>query len=207
MIKRALMAVVAVVLGASTAWAQDRAELSGFVGYQFGGRVGLINGDLKLGDGVNYGAIFDYTIRPGGQLELSYTRQESKLRWIPFAGTIEEIDMPIDFWQIGGVGYVDKGRTRPFGKITLGVTHFMPQVNSIGNRAISDEWRFSVVLGLGVKVIPTERVGLRLGGNLYSTFLDSGSSIWCGGGAGCSFGLFGTGIFQADVQGGLTIFF
>jgi hypothetical protein len=198
---------VTVALGASTAWAQNRGDLTGFVGYQFGGQVGLVNGDLKLADGVNYGGILDFTVRPGAQVELSYTRQESKLRFVPFVGTTQEIDMPIDFWQIGGVGYVDKGRTRPFGKITLGATHFMPQASSINDRPITDEWRFSMVLGLGVKVIPSERVGLRLGGNLYSTFLDSGSSIWCGGGAGCSFGLFGTGIFQADIQGGLTIFF
>jgi opacity protein-like surface antigen len=207
LIKKGLLAfALAVVLSASPAWAQTRAEITPFIGYQFGGKVELFNGDLKIGSDINYGAILDITVRPGGQVELSYTRQDTELRWRPFVGEPETIPMNIDYWQIGGLGYIDRGPARPFFSATLGVTHFMPDGSTIGGRNIDDEWRFSFILGGGVKYFPSERVGLRLGAHLYSTLLDSSSGLWCGAG-GCSLGLFGYGIFQGDVQAGLTVAF
>jgi hypothetical protein len=59
-------------------------------------------------------------------------------------------------------------------------------------------------LGLGAKYFASERVGLRVQGRLYATFLDSGGGVFCGFG-GCSLGLFGTGVIQGDFSGGVTI--
>ena len=205
MIKRALLALtVVVVLGAAPAHAQ-KVELTPFIGYQFGGKASLINGDMKVNDAMNFGGIVDFTVRPGGQVEISYTRQNTQLQWRPFSGVGEDIDMAVDYWQIGGLGYVMKGDARPFLSFTLGATHFIPKENTINERTIDDEWRFSFVLGLGAKYFPSQRVGFRFAGHLYSTFLDTNSSIWCGVPTGCSLGFFGAGIFQVDVQAGLVI--
>ena len=205
MIKKSTLAFALVfVLGSSPAWAQ-KAEITPFIGYQFGGKVALVNGDVKLKDAANFGAILDFTVRPGGQVELSYTRQNTQLQWRPFIGVGEDIDMSVEYFQIGGLGYVMKGDARPFVSATLGATHFNPKANEIGGRTIDSEWRFSFVFGLGVKYFPSQRVGLRLASHLYSTFLDTNSSIWCGVTSGCSFGFFGAGIFQVDVQAGLVI--
>ena len=60
------------------------------------------------------------------------------------------------------------------------------------------------MFGGGVKIFPSERIGIRLAGHLYSTILSSGSGFWCGTG-GCGVGLSGWGFWQGDVQAGLTI--
>ena len=205
MIKKRLLAFAVVfILGASPAWGQ-KVEITPFIGYQFGGTASLFNGDLKINDAANFGGIVDFTVRPGGQIEVSYTRQNTQLQWRPFVGTAENVDMAVDYWQIGGLGYVMKGAARPFLSFTLGATHFIPDANTIGGRTIDDEWRFSFVFGLGAKYFFSQRIGFRFAGHLYSTFLDTNSSIWCGVPSGCSFGFFGAGIFQVDVQAGLTI--
>jgi len=204
-IRRALLALIVVVaLGAAPAQAQ-KIELTPFIGYQFGGTAALFNGDMKLNDAMNFGGIIDFEVRPGGQIEISYTRQNTQLQWRPFSGTPEDIDMSVDYWQIGGLGYVMKGDARPFVSFTLGATHFIPREDTINDVRIDDEWRFSFVFGLGAKYFPNPRVGLRFAGHLYSTFLDTNSGIWCGTASGCSLGFFGAGIFQVDVQAGLVI--
>ena len=58
MIKKSTLAFALVfVLGSSPAWAQ-KAEITPFIGYQFGGKVALVNGDVKLKDAAN----FDFTL-------------------------------------------------------------------------------------------------------------------------------------------------
>jgi hypothetical protein len=208
-VKRTLpLVIIALCLTPSGLWAQyHKAELTPFIGYQFGGGVSLVNGDLKLDADMDYGLILDYTVRPGGQVELSYTRSDTRLKFQPFVGTTESIPATVHYFQIGGLGYATKGRAQPFASFTLGATYFQPKEDRLGSISVSDEWRFSMKLGLGVKTFMNERFGLRLAGHLYGTFLDSGGGFWCGGGSGCGLGLFGTGILQADVQAGAVIAF
>lgn len=203
MIKKAtLTLVMALALSSSQAWAQGagRFEITPFYGWQFGGSVALLAGDLEIKDAAAYGVILDVTMRPGTQLELSYSRQDTELQFNPFGLPRETLsDMTVEYWQIGGLGFTQRGGARPFGSFTLGATHYNPDA-----ARFDDEWRFSMVLGGGVKIIPSERLGIRLQGHLLGTFLSTGSTIWCGAG-GCSFGLFGSGILQGEVSAGVIL--
>ena len=193
---------LALVLSSSQAWAQaaGRFEITPFYGWQFGGGVAVIGGDLEIKDAAVYGVILDVTMRPGTQLELSYSRQETELQSNPFGLPRETLfDMTVEYWQIGGLGFTQRGGARPFGSFTLGATHYNPD-----SVTLDGEWRFSMVLGGGVKIIPSERLGIRLQGHLLTTFLSTGSGIWCGGG-GCSFGLFGSGILKGEVSAGVIL--
>jgi hypothetical protein len=114
----------------------------------------------------------------------------------------------VNYFQIGGLGFVAQGKAHPFASFSLGATWYDPAQRTIDvdgrTLQIGDEWRFSMILGLGAKYFPSDRVALRVQGHLYGTFLDTGGGVFCGFG-GCSLGLFGAGIFQADLSGGLTI--
>ena len=67
MIKKSTLAFALLfVLGSSPAWAQ-KAEITPFIGYQFGGKVALVNGDVKLKDAANFGAILDFTVGRAGR--------------------------------------------------------------------------------------------------------------------------------------------
>jgi opacity protein-like surface antigen len=203
-------AVMALLVVAGPLSAQHKAEITPFVGYQFGtSKISTVRGDLSTKGDMNYGAYLNVNIRPGGQLELVYSRQESELQIETVGGLKQKLtDMSIEYFHIGGLGYMQQGAAQPFGSFTLGATRYNPKESTIevGGTplAVSDEWRFSIILGAGVKYFASERVGLRLQGHLSGTFLDTGGGMFCGFG-GCSLGLFGTGVLQGDLSGGLVI--
>lgn len=208
-IKSMLSTVSALLILTTPAWAQHRAEVTPFVGYVFGNSVNTGIGKVGIAGDMNYGVIVDVNVRPGGQLELSYARQDTRFTLEPFTGVKRDLtDVAVNYFQIGGLGYVDQGQAQPFAAFTLGATWYDPKENSItdGDRVIqiNDEWRFSMILALGAKYFVGERIGLRVQGRLYATFLDSGGGVFCGFG-GCSLGLFGTGVIQGDFSGGVTI--
>ncbi len=208
--KSVLAAVSALLIVTAPAWAQHRAEITPFVGYVFGNSVSTRNGKLGIASDMNYGVLLDINVRPGGQVELSYARQDTKFTYDQFGGIKRDLtDVAVNYFQIGGLGYVARGQAQPFMSFTLGATWYDPKESTIddgeGNTIrIDDEWRFSMQLGLGAKYFASERVGLRVQGRLYATFLDSGGGVFCGFG-GCSLGLFGTGVVQGDFSGGVTI--
>ena len=205
-----LSAVLALLIVAGPAWAQHRAEITPFVGYVFGSSVSTRNGKVGIAGDMNYGVLLDVNVRPGGQIELSYARQDTKFTYEQFGGIKRDLtDVAVNYFQIGGLGYMAQGQAQPFMSFTLGATWYDPKQNTIddgeGNTIrIDDDWRFSMQLALGAKYFASERVGLRVQGRLYATFLDSGGGVFCGFG-GCSLGLFGTGVVQGDFSGGVTI--
>ena len=96
------------------------------------------------------------------------------------------------------------GSQNVFGFATLkaGLGYF----NSLKN-SISDVWRFSVGMGLGVKVFFTDRIGIRLSGNMYMPLYFNGVGAYVGvGSGGTSSGLSINStavIIQGDFSGGL----
>ena len=93
---------------------------------------------------------------------------------------------------------------RPFLSGTLGFTHYgVGDKLDSGAPDLNGDTFFSIVLGGGVKIFPSERIGIRLAGHLYNTILSTGSGFWCGTG-GCGVGLSGWGVWQGDVQAGLS---
>ncbi len=200
-----IAASLALALTSTPALGQrHKAELTAFAGWQFGSSVNVFNGKLSIESDWNYGGILDFIVRRGGAVELYYGRQPTNLKITPTVGVVESVPMTVQYFQIGGLGYMEQGITQPFAKFTLGATYYKPDAQTLGGINISDEWRFSVGLGLGVKAFPSERVGVRLEGNLFGTFLDTNSGLWCGFG-GCSLGFFGAGMLQANINGGVTL--
>lgn len=195
------------LLSAGAAHAQ-KAEITPFVGYQFGGEIRVRDGELRIKDDINYGVVLDYTLNRSGQIEASYTRQDTRLEFSEFGtGRRPIYDMSVNYWQIGGLYRFDATATaRPFFTLTLGLTHFGigDQLDEDAPRLASDTF-FSMVLGGGVKIFPSERVGVRLGANLYSTILDSSSGFWCTLPGGCGVGLSGWAVWQGSASAGLTI--
>jgi hypothetical protein len=198
------------IVAASNSWAQHKAEITPWVGWSFGSTsVTTISGDIRTKAAVDYGLTVDVNVRPGGQLELSYSRTETELTLKRFAGgTIPLTDVSVNNFQIGGLGYVMRGQSAPFASFTLGAAYIKPAQGTItdGDRVItiSDTWRFSMIFGLGVKYMASERIGIRLQGHISALFLDTGGGMWCGFG-GCSLGLFGTGVLNGDVSAGLIL--
>jgi len=218
--KRILVATAAVVmLTASVSSAQNttrrssgsrspepRMELIPMGGYAWTlGMDAVVNGfpgELDFSDSPYYGAALDFNVTPPGaykkgQVRLMYRRSDGNVEITGLANKFEA-DAAVEYWHIGGVTGIVKGNSMPFATVTLGGTRL-----SAGDE---DEWKFSMIFGLGVKVYTSPKLGLMLQGNWPITFTDTWGGVTVGtGGAGVGIG--GTGISQLDVGGGLIIRF
>ncbi len=165
----------------------------------------IINGKLDITSGPMYGVIINVNmVRPGAQLELSYSRQDEKLTFDqgPLLGKRDLFDMSVEYFHIGGLFGVQQGDVLPFSSLSFGATRWNP----LGVAGIDDAWKFSVILGLGAKVYLNERMGLRLQFRLPMTMLDGGAGLFCDPG-GCYTVVGATGVLQGELSAGLMILF
>lgn len=159
-------------------------------------------GELDVDDAPFYGVALDFNLvrQTGkeGQLRLLWRREDSDVSFRAFTPGDPSItrDCSIEYYQIGGVGGVRKGNVLPFGSVTLGATRLAVEG--------TDDWKFSMIFGLGAKIYSSGKIGFMIQGNWALTFTDAWGGVTVGtGGAGV--GISGTGISQFDIGGGVLI--
>lgn len=205
--KNVKIAVLASMLFISTI-GFSQLEISPTAGYFFGGKVNFYEGSLKLNDNVDFGINFSFEVDEGSFIELSYIGSKSSAYWRPYNYMpnypSQDFNINSNYFLIGGLHQVPMGSQNVlgFGTLKAGLGYF----NSLDN-SISDVWRFSIGMGLGVKIFITERVGIRLSGNMYMPLYFNGVGAYVGvGGGGVSSGLSLNStavIIQGDFSGGL----
>ena len=136
------------------------------------------------------------------QIELYFSHQATQLKTDsgPFTGS-PLFDLDIDYYHLGGTYGVDEGKVRPFVVGTVGVTHMVPQ--GPGLDALT---KFSLSLGVGVKLFATDRVGLRLEGRWFGTLFNGSGSAFCTSGA-CAINVQGDLFSQFVANAGIFISF
>ena len=159
-------------------------------------------GELDVDDAAFYGVALDFNLvresDKQGQLRLMWRREDSDVTFRSYVPSNPELslDASIEYWQIGGLGGIRRGKAMPFTAVTLGATRLVA--------GGSDEWKFSMIFGLGVKVYTSDKIGIMIQGNWPLTFTDAWGGVTVGtGGAGV--GISGTGISQLDIGGGVII--
>jgi hypothetical protein len=180
-------------------------EIGGFYGYQFGGSFTVYEGNANIIDTGNYGFYLDFPVpvRRGMQLELSYSRQETRLELKRYPSGIKEnvTDLFVEFYQIGGLNQLITPGSNlvPYGMFTLGATRYHPKKSLYTD----DKWMFAVTLGGGVKIFVREKIGLRLQARLLLPINWGGAGLLFGSG-GPQVGVSGgSSVLQGDVSGGL----
>lgn len=206
MMKRIALAGALLLATGSSAWAG--AEISGFGGYQFGGRIPTSIGEIDFKDDVTYGLAMEVPIsaKPGTSLLLWYNRQDTDIRLDGFYGKTTLGSASLNYFQAGGLYNLDKGTpVMPFTLITLGATWIDPSSSAQYQQyTFEDVTKFSFMLGGGVKYWTSEKLAIRIQFNLAMTFINSGAYMGVGtGGANISVG--GTGFAQGAILGGLTL--
>lgn len=182
-------------------------ELTALYGYQFGGQVDLTTGgEVHIDDHAAFGFILSAPIHrdPSTQVELSYSHQATTLMSQDYFETNDTplFDMAVDYFQIGGLRGMRRGKAMPFGYGALGAALFNPKGDSP-----DAEWRFAFTLGVGAKYYMSERMGIRAQFGLLIPMQWSSGSMWCGSG-GCAAGVSGGTTFgQGNVSGGLIFLF
>ncbi len=176
-------------------------ELTGMYGYQIGGSLDSYDGKLTIKDSDNMMLAVDIPVRYGMMVELSFTRQSSYLQLKEWGSGVTSnlTDLVLEYYQIGTIKGIQKGKMVPFGQVSLGATRFNPS-----NSIYSDQWVFSVTLGLGVKFHLNDRFGIRLQADMLIPMRFSGVGFWFGTGGG-SAGITADGFLQGNFMGGLFI--
>jgi hypothetical protein len=221
MSRNIVLAALLITVLSPPAWAQYRPpamssqplehklEITPFGGYSwtFSRRVSIAppvdaTGDLDIKDNAFWGIEVDVTLQPGAQLALLYSRQESDLTFkqVPGGITRDITGVSVEYFQIGGIGGIKQGPSLPYGMLTLGATRIAYK-DLLG---ADDTWKFSVILGFGVKYYAAERIGLRAQVRMPFTFFSGGAGIGCGF-QGCYTTVGGSGVAQIDVGLGLMI--
>lgn len=172
-----LKALVAwlVIAGPSIAVAQDGPgdfEVTPFAGYRFGGTFDVTGSDesYELEDSPSFGLILDLRESPNTQWELLYSSQSTDAR-LNGSGSPQSVGLDSQVLQFGGTYQGGGDRFRPYVALTVGGTH-------VSSDADSDTF-FSGSIGLGLQVLPNERIGIRLEARVYATLTDSDTDLFC----------------------------
>jgi len=190
--------------------AQDklfRFEITPFAAYRIGGQFDENNGNgqLELNESGAQGIMLDVRVNPNGQWELLYAHQETEVDTQGIFVNDPQFDLDVEYFHLGGTYLFDGDNTRPFVVVTLGLSHFDPQL-----AGLDSESYFSASIGGGLQLNASKRFGVRLEGRLFTTFVDTDSNIFCSsvGGAGtCLIQVDGSTITQWEARAGLVFRF
>jgi len=190
--KKFLLVVVVAFLAAVPVAGQG-VQVSVMGGYSL---FGSSNG-FNIKDSFSASAIIGKPIGAGRVVEFSYHRQDTYLEDLVGAKPTR-LDMTAEYFQIGVAQEVAPGEaTTPYGLFSLGAVRYNPK------KDYSDEWKFAINFGGGVKHFINDTVGLRLSALLMMPLTWGGAGLFCGTG-GCNVGAGAYTVFlQAELQAGL----
>lgn len=197
--------LILIALFPAMIFAQRGVEIVPFAGYMFGGSIKYVQGKLNVSDGMDYGVSILVPVQSLIDIELNYTRMDSKASFRAYSGyplypDYEINNLSSNYFQIGGISkfYKSDSKVTPFGSLSLGATWF-------SSPDIDDVWRFSAIVGLGVKIMFSERVGIMLRGRLMMPMTFDGAGFYFGtGGSGLTMNSY-VAPLQGDFNGGLII--
>ena len=190
--------------------AQDHSfkfEITPFTAYRIGGQFDEKDGDgqFELNESDAQGFLLNIRANPNGQFELLYARQDTEVDTQGLFATDPILDLDVEYFQFGGTYLFDGENTLPFIALTLGVTHFDPQPAEFDSESY-----FSASFGGGVQLNATKRIGVRIEGRVFTTLIESDSTIFCsstGGAGACLIQVDGTTLTQWEARVGLVFRF
>lgn len=189
----------------------QKLEITPFYGYQFNGKVIGYSGDLNVRDASSYGVMLDIAVKNGMQVELFYSRSDTRADFVEFRGpTFKLTDVSVNYFQLGFLRTAKKiDNISLYGIGSLGATLFSPSGKDYNETPtdyyFQDWWLFSITLGGGAKVWLSKSVGLRFEGRLLMPITWAGGGFMIGtGGSGLYLGG-GSSIFQASLTAGIIV--
>ena len=193
--------ILACVLARATTASAQAVEVTPFAGYRFGGDFFelLTRQRVDLDGAPAVGVVVDVPLRDGTHLEGFFTHQNAhvSVRTDPYGAT-DRWQISVAHWQIGGLQEVGRGRARPFFNATVGLTRYAAEGDG--------EVRFAAAGGGGVKLLFSRHLGVRLGGNVFATFVETSGAIACSPNV-CLIGINANIAWQAEFTAGLVVRF
>lgn len=184
------------VMLASYAWAQPTITLLTFESYTFSDKFDTEYGTGKIQDGFQWGGGLEFGLSEVMAVEVIYQNLKTTAYYDGYYdfGASQRFngDIGINYVMIGGTRYAPlNDKISGFGTFDLGVAWSNPD-ESLNSESVT---KFALGGRLGVRIMASEKVSIRLHGQLLSPVQ------WAGGGF-----YFGTGGSGAGVTTGSTIY-
>jgi hypothetical protein len=190
------------------AFADNRfAEITAFGAYRFGGTFEEDESDAsyELNDSPSFGLILNLPHKDPTQWEILYSQQRTEADFSGATANDPEVDIELHVLQLGGTYQFEGEMARPYLAFTLGGTH----VRTSSAESKSDTF-FSGSIGVGMKFLPTSRVGIRVEARAYGTLVSSSTDLFCSTGPDlniCAIRLEGKMLSQVETFAGITVRF
>jgi hypothetical protein len=200
MIKKLLFLLIFLGMALSTTIAQT-VELTPLFGYTFRSTVQITNGEARVNDGFTYGGALTIAASPYNAIEISYYRYETTAEAYSTYNNFvfEPVPCAVNYMLIGGQRlFPVNDKVTPFTGFNMGAGWLGSPDNSF-----STVTKFSMGFDAGLKIMVSEKVGLRLQTNFTFPISSAGGSFYWGSG-GSGVGLTGyVPIWSFGFNGGL----
>ena len=197
----ALLLVLAGTVEAQNLQLQDLSvQIQPFGGYRFGGDLfeAIAGTRLDIDGAPVLGVTGDVFIGGGQSVTFLYSRQRARIDVPTPDGPVVRATFAVDHWHVGGAQEIDLGAVRPFYGAGLGLTYLGTQRDS--------EVRFSFGGGGGVKLMPSQHVGVRLDARGYGVVVHGDLAGVCVNGL-CATRIHAHLAWQIEFTAGLVIAF
>jgi len=182
-------------------------EITAFGAYRFGGTFeeDATDASYELNDSPSFRMILRLPHKDPTQWEIIYSQQRTEAEFSGATSNDPEVDIDLHVLQLGGTYQWEGDVARPYLAFTLGGTH----VRTRSADSNSDTF-FSGSIGVGMKFLPTSRVGIRVEARAYGTLVSSSTDLFCSTGPDlnlCAVRLEGRMLSQVETFAGITVRF
>ena len=177
-----ILTTLALISFALTLIAQT-VELTPLAGYTFRSTVQITNGEARVNDGFTYGGALTIAASPYNAIEISYYRYETTATAQSSYSGFEFVskEVAVNYMLIGGQRlFPVNDKVTPFTGFNIGAGWM-----GSGDNSFSTITKFSMGFDAGVKIMVSEKVGIRLQTNFIFPITSAGGSFyWSSGGSG-----------------------
>ena len=184
--------------------AQTESSVTVYGGYRFGGSVTNTTNDSTIDletIRVSHSPSISDWIRTV-RVELFYSQQHTALTSGAFSSQANNIGLTLYNYQIGGTAFIEEVGRGLYVMGGIGATTAKPDHAGLNSETFSLRQSRHWLDGAFAP-----HVGLRFEARGYGILLNNNSALFCGGTAGCTVAIKGSGIFEGEVLGGLTFRF
>jgi len=161
-------------------------EITPLIGYTFGSKMNFYEGQIKIDDNMSFGIRLGFKPTQYSVIEFSYSGMKTGASWNPYNTWIGDIparqfDVNLNYFMLGAHQEQMLANDKLYG--FAGVNLGMAYTNSL-DKNINDIYNFAIGIDLGLKIHLTEKVGIRMQGNLNMPLYFQGFGFFAGVGTG-----------------------
>lgn len=202
---KSLVCLVFILGIANTSLVAQKIELTPFSGYTFNSSFDIRGGKANLSDGISNGLIIGINLSENIDFEMLYNRHETRASAYSYLLDNRPNSEAVATYALIGlnrIGVITPDLLSYFGGLKVGVAALTSKENKF-----DDVIKFGLSFGGGIKYHLSDRLGVRLGANLYMPVVGAGAGLWfSGNGASASVSTYSP-LVQFNLQGGLIIKF